>query len=414
MRIVFHAACIPQESFKLAHPHERETWRDVAPSADGWQPPSEDWMLPLYSYAQTLSDQLRPLLPRCLGEWEGEAPSEPLDGVAFEPPSVTLWTPGVVLVTLRAQAEPPTTAAGAVDRDALHDLLETTSKALLTGTSVLGTAARKAVADPAHEHPVIAAFAREEALSEPLWCFGTAYLPEGAEIGGEAKGEVKVDARGFGAIVAGDDDAAREFDLVMAVQNVVWGGAIDHDHAVLLEIADMRLARRQGVRVLEEQADKLMDLLYEVARFRGSVASMEVHIERSAYAYWAYMEEEWGLRSYLDVISAKADRVVQLHNELTTVITSRRASRLGKTAFAFTALGLVTMGVAVVSFVATDAHSWNLDRSDAVLVLVFLVGPALGIIYWGLREGELRRSAARARIPRLRARGRLGPGTPRP
>jgi hypothetical protein len=105
------------------------------------------------------------------------------------------------------------------------------------------------------------------------------------------------------------------------------------------------------------------------------------------------MENKWGLEAYLESIRGKADGLVSLHNQASASISARRSRRLGRAAFGFTALGIVTLGIGITSFLVKDEGRWTLTQDQGVLLVVVLsvIGAlifTLGVLEWQLRKGH--------------------------
>jgi hypothetical protein len=246
---------------------------------------------------------------------------------------------------------------------------------------------------------------------EPLWIFGMAY-PRSAgtrplEID-ESESSVKqlgpielygTDGPGLVAIItpcrstdaqdsADVAEATREVRALLSVQNVVWAAAVDYDRSLLKRIATMRSNTSGGKpKELEREIDKIVSLFYLVARFQGGLDSLETHLTRRAHRSWEAVDEAWGLGSYLVAIDKKMQTLVNLHSEITMAVSSNRARRLGETAFAFTSLGVVTVGLGVLGFFLTDVDEPAPPLPYAVGLVIALFSGAFAVFWYFRRSG---------------------------
>jgi hypothetical protein len=352
VKLLYHVAFLAEKPFDDA----------------GAQAEPEDWQLPLYPYPAELKSNVARWLPHCLADWEGEeGPEETVGGITrrLHAPNVSFWGPRVVLVTqevsIGERGAPP-------GFDELHDLVYELADWLGGTASPLDPVVRRAMVERS-EHGVGTGL-----KGHALWAFGTALPGWGVPPAGEEVlevGPLRMLAKEFACFVSYTTAQAPEelarFKLLMAVQNVIWAVAIDHDSALLEHIADLHPGRHEiPVRELERKGKAILSLSFDVAQLRGSVASMETHLMREAYRYWETMDEAWKLSGYLESITGKADALVDLHDRSVAQKTSARAKRLANAALLFTALGLVSVVVALEEFV--------LDKPDSNLLGAFAIG----------------------------------------
>lgn len=150
-----------------------------------------------------------------------------------------------------------------------------------------------------------------------------------------------------------------------------------------------------------------MVLFHRVAKFRAQLESLETHLDREAHEQWVFMDNTWGLNHYLGRLGDKVDDLRHLHNEVSAAVSSRRARHLGGAAWAFTALGVITVGLAVTNFLTNDVKGLDLDVALGVLVtIVFLIG-ALWVFRLGwVEKAEVIELPALPRRRRKRAEDR--------
>ena len=402
------------DRFSLSYDEETAEWSNSESSSPKWSEPRSEWKLPLYHYPPTLDRDMRDLLPGCFAEWTDPGwsanlePTSVVDKQTFElcQPSVALWRPNFLLVTVR------TRLTSAIKRySCAYDVIDKLAGEMWSLESgPLQDLVERALATES-EHPSIAKLRRTCVSKEPLWIFGMAY-PRSAgtrplEID-ESESSVKqlgpielygTDGPGLVAIItpcrstdaqdsADVAEATREVRALLSVQNVVWAAAVDYDRSLLKRIATMRSNTSGGKpKELEREIDKIVSLFYLVARFQGGLDSLETHLTRRAHRSWEAVDEAWGLGSYLVAIDKKMQTLVNLHSEVTMAVSSNRARRLGETAFAFTSLGVVTVGLGVLGFFLTDVDEPAPPLPYAVGLVIALFSGAFAVFWYFRRSG---------------------------
>ena len=266
-----------------------------------------------------------------------------------------------------------------VDYPSLYTVIDRLAKKLWSDPAgPLHNLVTRALETPS-EHPSVTDLRDATVLREPLWAFGTASpgspgegvnsLPEaclttkrrGPAGSAQTVGQLEIFIKDLVAVVkprarppreetrAEFVQAAEEFSLLVAVQNVVWAAAVEYDRWLLDHIAEMKtdIGKREP-EDLEQEVNELVSLFHGVARFRGGLESLLAHLTRQAHDYWLHIDKYWNLSGYLDAIGTKVDVLVHLHTEVTAAVNSYRTRRLGTAAFAFTSLGVVTVGLALL------------------------------------------------------------------
>lgn len=439
--VVFYGACVEKRPLPLTSERSRQSsdllgllrqteWAEPSASERGWQRPASGWRLPVYDgYPETLKAELRWLLPLCYAEW---TPPRPAGGsVAVESThnnvmydlelieeSVTAWTPNVLLAKQRVRTfiDPQVS---------LYDLVETLQESVEESQTMQALVDRALASPPAELKPLTQLVATID--RKLMWVVGTAY-PTGADcdavyLADAERTQARSSSKDVGRLhvfvkelvtvvvprAQGADGAATaastdldDFDLLMGMQNFVWGLAVNYDLELLERIAKTNVdILKRGLVDVEDHGRELVLLFHEVAAFRAKLESLQIHLAREASEYWTYLNETWELNAYVTSLGSKMDAIIQLHQEITAAVRSLRERRIGRTAFAFTALGIVSVGVAIAEFMTKDVEDWKpTEMQGLVLVLAFAAVALLAFwLYW---RGDRRKLRARRNALALR------------